>query len=88
MKRINIVLIIIVFNITLLQAYDWPIKESTTQHIITSVMGECRSKYQGTVIVDSINHFHHGVDNKIEEVEFGEITLDFNLQYNVISLIK
>ena len=39
MKRINIiVLIIIIFNISLLQAYDWPIKEDTTQHIITSVM--------------------------------------------------
>jgi hypothetical protein len=50
MKRINIiVLIIIIFNITLLQAYDWPIKEDTTQHIITSVMGECRSKYQGKI---------------------------------------
>jgi len=63
MKRINIiVLIIIIFNITLLQAYDWPIKEDTTQHIITSVMGECRSKYQGSVIVDSIHHFHRGID--------------------------
>jgi len=85
MKRINIiVLIIIIFNISLLQAYDWPIKEDTTQHIITSVMWECRSKYQGTVIVDSIHHFHRGIDNKIEEVEFRETAIDFNLKYNII----
>ena len=67
MKRINIiVLIIIIFNITLLQAYDWPIKEDTTQHIITSVMGECRSIYQGSVIEVSI----------MEDTEFRAIILE------------
>jgi|GEM_PF-3311102 len=55
MKRINItVLIIILFNITLLQAYDWPIKESTTQHQINATLGEWR---EGPPI-----HFHAGVD--------------------------
>ena len=111
MKRINItVLIIIIFNITLLKAYDWPIKEDTTQHIITSVMGECRSKYQGSVIVDSIHHFHRGIDinapcstkvyaiegdtcykdidaDSIEEMEFIETALDFNLKYTIMLLI-
>ena len=57
MKRINItVLIIIIFNITLLQSYDWPIKEDTTQHQINATLGEYRS--------GSPKHFHAGVDVK------------------------
>jgi hypothetical protein len=110
MKRINIiVLIIIIFNITLLQAYDWPIKEDTTQHQINATLGEYKS--------GPPKHFHAGVDvkapcstkvyaidgdtcykdlvssprginNKIEEMKFREITLDFNLKYTIILLIE
>jgi len=71
MKRINItVLIIIVFNISLLQAYDWPIKESTTQHQTNATLGEWR---EGPPI-----HFHAGVDinapcsTKVYTIEGGD----------------
>jgi|GEM_PF-1500589 len=57
-------ILISAFCMTCLYAYDWPIKEDTVQHVLISVMGECRDRRVGGTIVDSIHHFHRGVDIK------------------------
>ena len=48
-----ILIIIFVIGLSSVFAYDWPIKEDTVQHVLTSVMGECRG---------ARHHFHRGID--------------------------
>jgi hypothetical protein len=61
MRRAYIFLSIIVFLPFFLNAYDWPIKEDNVQHVLISVMGECRDDGNEPP-VDSIDHFHRGID--------------------------
>ena len=61
MKPISIILVC-AFCISFLYAYDWPIMEDTVQHVLISVMGECRDRRVEGTIVDSIHHFHRGID--------------------------
>ena len=63
MRRVYFFLSSIIFLPVLLNAYDWPIKEDTVQHVILAVMGECRDlRDENGVIIDSIDHFHRGID--------------------------
>jgi hypothetical protein len=51
MKRRYLFLSVVAISPFLLNAYDWPIKQDTVQHVIISTLGEWRNP-----------HFHAGVD--------------------------
>jgi len=54
MKPLKLTLLFIFSaGLSSLFAYDWPIQEDTVQHVLTSVMGECR---------EARDHFHRGID--------------------------
>ena len=57
MRPLKLALAIFVVGMLSLSAYDWPIKEDNVQHVLTSVMGECRS--EGGI---ARHHFHRGID--------------------------
>jgi len=53
MRLFNCILVTFILQSASVLAYDWPIQEDTVQHVLTSVMGECR---------EARDHFHRGID--------------------------